>query len=60
MLKQFKVPDDIAVRVPGDVVRSAVEDIFTRLGMPDDDAHAQPTPCSTPTSAASTPTASPT
>ena len=38
MLKQFKVPDDIAVRVQGDIVRAAVEDIFTRLGMPDDDA----------------------
>ena len=38
MLKQFKVPDEIAVRVPGDIVRSAVEDIFTHLGMPDDDA----------------------
>ncbi len=38
MLKQFKVPDEIAVRVPGEVVRGAVEDIFTRLGMPEDDA----------------------
>ena len=38
MLKQFAVPDEIAVRVPGDAVRGAVHEIFTRLGMPEDDA----------------------
>lgn len=38
MLKQFAVPEEIAVRVPGDVMRGAVQDIFIRLGMPDDDA----------------------
>lgn len=38
MLKQFKVPDEIAVRVPGETIRRAVEAIFTRLGMPEDDA----------------------
>lgn len=38
MLKQFRVSDDVAVRVPGDTMRGAVQEIFTRLGMPDDDA----------------------
>ena len=38
MLKQFKVPDDIAVRIPADAVRAAIEDIFAALGMPADDA----------------------
>ena len=38
MLKQFAVPDEIAVRVPADAMRGAVHEIFTRLGMTDDDA----------------------
>ncbi len=38
MLKQFAVPEEIAVRVPGDAMRGAVHEIFTTLGMPEDDA----------------------
>ncbi len=38
MLKQFKVPDEIAVRVPAANVRAAVEDVFQALGMPEADA----------------------
>ena len=38
MLKQFQVPDEIAVRIPGDAMRAAVHEIFVRLGMPQDDA----------------------
>jgi LDH2 family malate/lactate/ureidoglycolate dehydrogenase len=38
MLDRFKVPDNIAVRVaPGDM-RTTVENLFTALGMPEDDA----------------------
>ena len=38
MLERFKVPDDIAVRVPPDTMREAVESIFQALGMGADDA----------------------
>ena len=38
MLKQFAVPEDIAVRIPGDAMRGAVHEIFTACGMPQDDA----------------------
>ena len=33
MLERFKVPEDIAVRVPDATMRKVVEDIFTTLGM---------------------------
>lgn len=33
MLERFKVPDDIAVRVPPATMQKAVEDIFVALGM---------------------------
>ena len=35
MLDQFHVPEDIAVYVDPDVMRSTVEDIFVALGMPE-------------------------
>ena len=35
MLDQFRVPEDIAVYVDPDVMRSTVEDIFVALGMPE-------------------------
>ena len=35
MLDRFKVPEDIAVRVPEATMRGAVENIFTALGMTD-------------------------
>ena len=38
MLDRFKVPADIAVRVAPDTMREAVEAIFVRLGMSQDDA----------------------
>ncbi len=38
MLKQFAVPEEIAVRIPSDVMRGAVHEIFMALGMPEDDA----------------------
>ena len=38
MLERFRVPDSIAVRVPADTMRKAVEDIFARLGMSAEDA----------------------
>ena len=38
MLERFKVPEDIAVRVPPATMRQAVEDMFTALGMSPDDA----------------------
>ncbi len=38
MLKQFQVPDDIAVRVDSVVMRQTVDDIFQALGMPAEDA----------------------
>lgn len=38
MLKQFAVPESIAVRVPGETMRGAVHAIFTKLGMPEADA----------------------
>ena len=38
MLKQFAVPEEIAVRIPGDAMHGAVHEIFTRMGMPEDDA----------------------
>ncbi len=38
MLERFKVPEDIAVRVPQADMRAAVESILTTLGMPADDA----------------------
>ena len=38
MLERFKVPDDIAVRVPPATMRKAVEDIFATLGMSGEDA----------------------
>ena len=40
MLERFKVPDDIAVRVPEGRMRTAVQSIFTTLGMPEADAAA--------------------
>ena len=40
MLERFKVPDDIAVRVPQENMRRAVESIFTTLGMSEGDAAA--------------------
>ena len=38
MLDRFRVPDDIAVRVPAATMRKAVEDIFASLGMSAEDA----------------------
>ena len=38
MLERFKVPEDIAVRVPPSAMRGAVEGIFAALGMPPSDA----------------------
>ena len=38
MLERFKVPDDIAVRVPAAAMREAVESIFAALGMSASDA----------------------
>ena len=38
MLERFHVPDEIAVRVPADAMRATVEDIFRKMGMPDNDA----------------------
>ena len=38
MLKQFAVPEDIAIRVPFDKMRSAVEALFLELGMDEGDA----------------------
>ena len=38
MLEQFHVPEDIAVRVPQENMRSTVEDIFRKFNMPDEDA----------------------
>ncbi|MGH2608466.1 MAG: Ldh family oxidoreductase [Tepidiformaceae bacterium] len=38
MLERFKVPADIAVRVPVDGMRHSVEDMFMALGMPEADA----------------------
>jgi len=38
MLKQFHVPEAIAVRVPQEKMRATVEDIFRKMGMPDSDA----------------------
>ena len=38
MLERFKVPADIAVRVPHSTMRQAVESIFTALGMTESDA----------------------
>ena len=38
MLERFKVPDDIAVRVPPATMRGAVENIFASLGMTPADA----------------------
>ena len=40
MLERFQVPEDIAVRVPQEDMRAAVESIFTTLGMPGSDAAA--------------------
>ena len=40
MLEQFKVPDDIAVRVPEADMRRATEDVFCALGMSESDAAA--------------------
>ncbi len=40
MLEQFKVPDDIAVRVPEADMRRATEDVFQALGMSETDAAA--------------------
>ena len=37
MLKQFRVPDEIAVRVESAVMRRTVGDIFGKFGMPEDD-----------------------
>src|SRR5688572_1334276 len=38
MLERFKVPADIAVRVPQEDMRGTVEDMFQALGMPEADA----------------------
>jgi len=38
LLERFHVPDDIAVRVTEPALRSTVERIFTKLGLPDGDA----------------------
>jgi len=38
MLKRFHVPEEIAVRVPQENMRATLVDIFTKLGMPNDDA----------------------
>ena len=39
MLERFKVPDEIAVRVPQQDMRQTVESIFQAMGMPSDQAH---------------------
>ena len=38
MLKQFRVSDDVAVRIESSVMRQTVNEIFRALGMPHDDA----------------------
>ena len=38
MLKRFHVPEEIAVRIPQENMRATLVDIFTKLGMPNDDA----------------------
>ncbi|MDP6419991.1 MAG: Ldh family oxidoreductase [SAR202 cluster bacterium] len=38
MLEQFHVPEDIAIRVPQENMRSTVEDIFRKMQMPEEDA----------------------
>ena len=38
MLKHFQVPDDIAVRVDVDKLRSATEQIFMKCGVPESEA----------------------
>ena len=38
MLERFHVPEDIAVRVPQESMRAAVEDIFIKMRMPPEDA----------------------
>lgn len=38
MLDRFKVPEDIAVRIEADDMRATVENIFTALGMSEEDA----------------------
>ena len=38
MLDRFHVPDDVAVRVPEQGMRAMVEDIFRKMGMPEEDA----------------------
>ncbi len=38
MLKQFRISDDVAVRVDSAAMRQTVNDIFQALGMPPDDA----------------------
>jgi len=38
MLKQFAVPENIAIRIPFTKMRSAVEAIFLELGMNEGDA----------------------
>lgn len=38
MLDRFKVPDEIAVRVMPDTMRTTVENLFLGMGMPRDDA----------------------
>ena len=38
MLPQFHLPEEIAVRVPADLMRATVADIFRTLGMPEADA----------------------
>lgn len=38
MLDRFHVSDDVAVRVPEAPMRATVEDIFRKMGLPDDEA----------------------
>jgi LDH2 family malate/lactate/ureidoglycolate dehydrogenase len=38
MLERFHVPEDIAIRVSEEDMRATVEEIFRKMGMPDDDA----------------------
>ncbi len=38
MLERFHVPEEIAVRVPQEKMRATVEDIFRKMGMPDEDS----------------------
>ena len=38
MLERFHVPEDIAVRVNQEDMRATLVDIFTKLGMPENDA----------------------